>query len=154
MPCGVVVEFGLRTTLRMGSKQQLGSAGSRDSLQPASTSIGQWLPGPGACCSRQHRTCRLAHPCPAAIAGTSKDVKSFADCCQISFNRPGEKPLGNGKSNFTCYVARNVFNPPCWVKNQDSAIKNCVQTMDKSTCQSGAQRWGGRRQRAAAAQAA
>lgn len=70
-----------------------------------------------------------AMPLPAANQFTT-----FAQCCQVSFSRPSSTPLrGNGVSNFECYLAPGVFDPPCYVFTGS----NCLLSNDINLCRSG-----------------
>jgi hypothetical protein len=58
---------------------------------------------------------------------------TFAECCQVSFNRgPSDPLLGDGVTNFNCYIAPGVNVLSCYYYNGAA----CVLTQDLNICTS------------------
>ena len=58
---------------------------------------------------------------------------TFAECCQVSFNRgPADPLLGDGVTNFNCYIAPGVNVLSCYYYNGAA----CVLTQDLNICTS------------------
>jgi hypothetical protein len=78
-------------------------------------------------------TLHISH-CNPFPGPAAQQYATFAQCCQVSFNRAPSVPLrGNGVTSFECYLAPGVQQAPCYFWN----TATCVSTSDTTICLSG-----------------
>jgi hypothetical protein len=70
--------------------------------------------------------------------GPDNGYPTFSECCQKSWNKTETDAIrGDGMNNTECYLAPQVYDPPCYVPFQNLGRKQCVLTADRHKCYTG-----------------